>query len=73
MCQSHWKFPSGRPNGAYFCRPELVSKLSSPLQNNFYCYQSKKAEDTVKQADLSCWDKTVFSLSTKKFNDYCIK
>ncbi len=50
MNQPRCKFPSGRSNGAYFCRPELVSKLSSSLQNNFYCYQSKKAEDKVKQA-----------------------
>jgi len=50
VCQSRWKFLSGRSKGAYRCRAELVSKLSSLLQNNFYCYQSKKAEDTVKKA-----------------------
>jgi hypothetical protein len=50
VCQFGWKFISGCPNGAYRCQSELVSKLSSPLQNNFYCYQSKKAEDKFKQA-----------------------
>ena len=42
-------------------------------KNNFCCYRAEKAEDKVKQADLSCREKTVFSLSTTEFNDYRVK
>jgi len=28
--------------------------------NNFYCYQTKKAEYTVKQTDLDCWENCLF-------------